>query len=218
LSAPAACRFDGDHARGAPRVLAVPTPTGGGPEAERTAARQLARQALAGALAQALGCAPHDIAITGQRGTPPRAHAAPGAAAPALAARLGAIGLSISHARGLSLVAWHAGGPVGVDLQRVDEASFGPAPERARLAALYLGPDFESNSPPALAGQAQAATDLIVFAARWTAHEAALKCLGEPLREWSPALQARLARCPARPLAVPGAAHWAAAVAYAAAR
>ena len=190
-------------------MLAVPTPThGGSPEAVRGASRRLAREALCAALARELGCAAQDIAISDCRGGAPRAHAGE----PALAARLAAIGLSISHTPGLSLAAWHFGGAVGVDVQAVDDVAAIAPEELDRLARLYLGPDSWPNRPPDLADKAPAAIDLIVCAQHWAAHEARLKCLGEPLQEWSPALQARLAGCTAHGVDLP--APWAAAVAW----
>lgn len=192
----------------------MPTPAGGPhPEAARALARRLARQALAAALAHELGCAAHDFAITDRRGEAPRAVPQAGCA-PALAARLAATGLSISHAPGLSLVAWHPAGPVGVDVQALSEAEAIAPEDQARLAALYLGPDSIPDQAAALSRQAQAAINTIVFAHHWATHEARLKCLGEPLREWSPALHARLLACRASAIALPGVARWAAAVAW----
>ena len=190
-------------------MLAVPTPAhGGSPEAVRGAARRLAREALCAALACELGCAAQDIAITDQRGEAPRASADE----PALAARLAVIGLSISHAPGLSLVAWRPAGAVGVDVQAVDEVATLAADERERTARLYLGPVSWPNRPSARAGKAPTAIDSIVFAQRWAALEARLKCLGERLQEWSPDLQARLAGCTVHGVNLP--APWAAAVAW----
>ena len=93
---------------------------------------------------------------------------------------------------------------MGVDLQhRLDRDDL-PAAELQRIATLYLGPDFWPNRPPALVDLCNRAIYNIAFIKLWVAHEARLKCLGEALQEWSPALQARLTACVAQPL------HWAA--------
>jgi 4'-phosphopantetheinyl transferase len=206
-----ACGFDGADAAGAPGVRALATPClAGPPEHTRGAARRLARQALAEALAQALACEPRHIQITDQRGQAPRAlwHAqAPRDAR--RAALLAATGLSISHAPGCSLIAWHADGAVGVDLQPTDAANALPLEEMQRIAALYLGPEV---------CRALHADGPTVFSDRWAAHEARLKCLGVALQEWSPALQARMQACATRALRRPdtlaGSPRWSAAVAW----
>lgn len=201
-----ACSFEGSARPGAPRVLAIPIPAQPGPpEATRAAARQQARAALAQALGAWLGCGAAAITISSERGQAPKAsltRAALGDAA--LAARLATVGLSISHSAGLTLAAWHPGGAVGVDVQAVAEAPQDPA-ERQRLATLYLGQNFMPNQAPAQEGQAQAAMPLIAFLEAWSAHEARLKCLGEPLQEWTPGLAARLAACQVRTLTLPAA-------------
>ncbi|MCB2037470.1 MAG: hypothetical protein KDF56_11275, partial [Ottowia sp.] len=86
----------------------------------------------------------------------------------------------------------------------VAEAPEDPA-ERQRLATLYLGQNFMPNQAPGQERQAQAAMTLIAFLEAWSAHEARLKCLGEPLQEWTPALAERLAACQARTLTLPAA-------------
>ena len=201
-----ACSFEGSARPGAPCVLAIPIPAQPGPpEAARAAARLLARAALADALGAWLGCDAAAITISSERGQAPKAtltQAAPGDAA--LSARLATVGLSISHAPGLTLAAWHPGGAVGVDVQAAAEAPEDPA-DRQRLATLYLGQNFMPNQAPGQEQQAQAAMTLIAFLEAWSAHEARLKCLGEPLQEWTPALAARLAACQARTLTLPAA-------------
>ena len=187
-----ACRFAGDGQAGAPRVWATvwqaPAPAGARPETARTHARATARGALARLLADALGLRAGAIALDNQRGRPPRALAADRAhrADPALAPRLAALGLSISHASAGSLIAWRQGGPVGVDLQALPDW---PRTELLRLARDYLGNAVAQS----LATQAEGAPLRRAFAAAWAAHEAQLKCLGEPLAEWSAGLAARLA-------------------------
>lgn len=219
------CSFEGSARPGAPRVLAIAIPAQPGPpEATRAAARQQARAALAEALGAWLGCGAAAITISSERGQAPKAtlaRAEPGDAA--LAATLAAIGLSISHAPGLTLVAWHPRGAVGVDVQSLDDAP-ADAAERQRLAAQYLGKHLASSRATALGGQSLTAITKIAFARAWAAQEARLKCLNEPLREGSPALAARLAQCLTLPLALPAARAncdrpvWVAAVAWRAPR
>lgn len=190
-----ACRFDGDTLPGAPRVYAVDTrgAHAGAPEDERRRARAQARAALRQGLAAALGCAPDALAIGDVRGQAPRLAWRGAGAAPAL----DAIGLSISHAPGLSLAAWCPAGMVGIDVQAVPhDASHA---ELWRTAALF----FTSNRLAALEQQAQEAPFIEAFARHWTAHEAALKCLGLALQEGSPALAGRLAGVRVAPLALP---------------
>ncbi|QTD45732.1 hypothetical protein [Ottowia testudinis] len=213
-----ACDFDGAALPGAPRVLALAVPAGQSPEATRRHARQLARAVLADALGAWLGCDARAIAISDVRGQAPRATLVTAAPQTAWADRLAATGLSISHAPGLTLAAWRPAGAVGVDVQALHEAPM-DAEEAQRVAALYLGPNSVPNHPRVVEKQARTAIDIAAFTAAWAAHEARLKCLDEPLQEWSPALQARLAACQVRPLIIPAAAgggrRWQAAVAWA---
>lgn len=154
------------------------------PEDARRHARQQARALLCAQLAPVLGCAAQALAVSDTRGQPPRlVWRGPGHAPDALAG----IGLSIAHAPGLSLVAWHAGGAVGVDVQALPPGA--DAAELRRTAALVLPPE----SVLALDQQAQTAPFFEAFCAQWAAHEARLKCLGQPLVEWNPALAAGLA-------------------------
>ncbi len=195
-----ACDFEGSDAPDTPRarLLAAPAGEPNAPEATRAAARQAARAALAAAIARELGCAPGALVISDRRGAPPRATLAASAPADAgLAARLAAMGLSIGHAPGLSLIAWHTGGAVGVDVQAVPRAA--PVPDLLRTAALYLGPDTATT----LARQAQDASIFEAFTRAWTLHEARLKCAGQPLVEWTPALGQALATLHAVPLHLP---------------
>lgn len=199
------CSFEDDEAADAPRVLALPVgAVAGAPEATRQAARQHARQVLAAALAETLACDARDIVLSSQRGQAPRAAWRAGAPRdPQRATWLASAGLSISHAPGLSLAAWRAGGAVGVDVQ----AALGPselsADEMQRVARLYLGPASGLDTPGPRAQMGRAALTNAAFVARWAAHEARLKCLGEPLQEWHPALADQLASCQARRLVLP---------------
>lgn len=195
---PEICGFDGDRPAHAPRVLALDTraPRATPHAQERDHARAMARTALRQALATHLGCAPQALHVSDERGTPPRLGWAAGGATP-----LDSIGLSISHAPGLTLAAWCPHGAVGVDVQAVPHAAV-----RADLwqtATLFLAP----NQLEMLDGQASDASFLEAFTRCWAAHEAALKCAGLALAEYSPALAARLHGVQAAPLTLPG---WAA--------
>lgn len=105
--------------------------------------------------------------------------------------------MSISHAPGVSLVAWHPGGAVGVDLQPLPLGA--GLPELLDAAAPHLPP----GSAAALGRQAPGARAIEAFAECWAAHEARLKCAGRALAEWSPALAAGLAGVRAVPLRLP---------------
>lgn len=139
------------------------------------------------ALADLLGV----TTLTNVRGEPPRAPGRPD------------LHLSLSHAEGLSLLACHSA-PIGVDVQAM------PVQADAATAALFLGPDWH----PGHSGQAQKAHISIAFSDAWTQHEARLKCAGEPLVEWSPALAARLARYRCAPLQGAALQGWCAALAW----
>lgn len=105
------------------------------------------------------------------------------------------IGLSLSHAEGLSVAALHRGGVVGVDVMRVLPDTL---PDWAAVARDYLGPQMASQ----LAAVAPAQRAL-AFAQAWTCWEAGLKCLGLALTEWTPGLAQRLALCRITPLELP---------------
>lgn len=107
------------------------------------------------------------------------------------------VGLSLSHAAGVSVAAIQVGGAIGVDVMRVVRST-DALPDWACVARDYLGPQAYgrmANRPPA--------QRLGAFAQEWTRLEAGLKCLGLPLTEWTPALELQLARCRFRPLALP---------------
>lgn len=108
------------------------------------------------------------------------------------------IGLSVSHAPGLTVAAIRVGGAIGIDLIRI-EPGVAELPDWERVAQDYLGPQScrqLATLPPAQRAAA--------FAQAWTCQEAGLKCLGLGLTEWTPALESRLASCAVRSLAVPG--------------
>ena len=190
----ARCRFDGWDAAGAPEVWALPQPdrAQAHPEDERAHQRQAARDALRARLAAVFGVATEDIAISRQRGAAPRVSAHVGDST-----RWANVGLSIGHERGVSLIAWHGTGLIGVDVVRL--AVHTDAAELARVAQLYLEP----NRPPALAHQAQTAMNTGAFLSHWACHEARLKCAGLALVEWSDALATQLAGIHAVPVKLP---------------
>ena len=152
-------------------LLSVPTPNADTREDARLRVRTAIRQRLR--------------ELLGDCGNFALLHSKPGQAV-CLAAPLAHIGLSISHAPGLSVAAINLAGPVGIDLMCL----CAPLPDMEALAMDYLGPvvcDALQQHP--------AAERLAVFARAWTAHEACLKCLHLPLGEWTPELAKRLATC-----------------------
>ncbi len=105
--------------------------------------------------------------------------------------------ISVSHESGLSLLAVHRSGPVGVDLLRIPDSPDWQT-EIPQLAMDYLGPEN--------AGQIAQLPDpeqIARFAQMWTEHEARLKCRGLALQEWSVALEAWLSPCCVQQLALP---------------
>ena len=103
----------------------------------------------------------------------------------------------MARERGVSLIAWHGTGLVGVDVVRL--AVHADAAELARVAQLYLEP----NRPSGLVHQAQTAMNSEAFLQRWACHEARLKCAGLALVEWSDALAGALAGIRAVPVELP---------------
>jgi 4'-phosphopantetheinyl transferase len=150
----------------------------------RDEARVLVRTALRSFLAPLAGCVPEMVPL----------HIEPGEA-PRLALAGLPVWLSISHDAGLSLTAVSLGGAIGVDLMRVADAVL---PDWQALAHDYLGPDAAAGLEGLSAGERPAA-----FARAWTRHEAALKCLGRPLREWSPDLAREIGLCRISELMLP---------------
>lgn len=127
------CPFAGDRLAGAPQAHALDTRLAQAvaPGQERDHARAQARAALRRLLAAVLGCAPQALSVSDARGIPPRLGWTTGGRS-----GLDAIGLSISHAPGLSLVAWCPKGAVGVDVQAVPYAT--DRAELWRTAALFF--------------------------------------------------------------------------------
>jgi 4'-phosphopantetheinyl transferase len=144
----------------------------------RATVRQLVRDALCELLAKQLGCQATEICLQ---------------SIPGQAIRLDrpqtAIGLSVSHETGLSVLAIHLTGPVGIDLLRTTEAPF-RADEIPQLARDYLGPEI-ARQIAALPLEMQTAS----FAQAWTRLESRLKCLNQGLQEWRPALEQALNQC-----------------------
>jgi 4'-phosphopantetheinyl transferase len=155
-------------------------------DTNRDVARQLVRTALRETLAPLLGCTPAAVPLISVPGQAIR-----------LALQEGKIGLSVSHEAGLSLVAIHLHGAVGVDLLRVAEIPLA-GEEVLRLARDYLGAGVASRLS-SLTEEAR----WQAFAEAWAGLEAGLKCQGEGLVECSPERQALLANCRIRELALP---------------
>ncbi|MEO8119566.1 MAG: 4'-phosphopantetheinyl transferase superfamily protein [Rhodoferax sp.] len=107
------------------------------------------------------------------------------------------IGLSVSHAPGLTVAAIHVGASIGIDVMRMDRSA-DAMPDWENVAQCYLGP--QACRRIATHAPAQRAD---AFAQAWAGWEAALKCLGMALSEWTPALEHRLASCAVRALALP---------------
>ena len=146
----------------------------------RDPARHLARQALREHLPAWLGSDAVELITT--PGQPPR-----------LAPPHQGVGVSMAHEAGLSLVALHRHGPVGVDLMRPIDM-----PDALDVAREYLGPEVaQALANRSAIEQAQA------FALAWTAHEARLKCLGLPLQEWHADTDKALQACRVQALPLP---------------
>lgn len=159
----------------------------------RDRARAMVRSTLRTLLADKLGTAETTIQLISHPGCPIR-----------LALPWSHVGLSVSHEPGRSAMAINVDGPIGIDLLRL-----GPAlPDIALLSRDYLGP-LASAELAALAPARQQ----IGFARAWCRFEAGLKCLGLPLSEWSPTLEARLGACSLSDLPMPPG--WIAAIATA---
>jgi 4'-phosphopantetheinyl transferase len=136
------------------------------PGVPRAEARTRIRLALRAMVAAALGFATERIAL----------HCVPGSAPRLLVDGVpSAAGVSFAHDGQISVAAYHAHGPVGVDLMQVQET-----PDWFDVARDYLGPQAAASlaaTPAAERGRA--------FAQAWTRREACLKCLGLALSEWT---------------------------------
>jgi 4'-phosphopantetheinyl transferase len=144
-------------------VIGIVTPVGTAREVQRARIRQALREALARLLDVGLG----QVAVESSPGSAPRVLVD--------GARCG-IGISVSHAGGMSAAALRRDGPVGIDLMEVQEVS-----DWARVALDYLGMATASR----LASMAPGDRTL-AFAQAWSEREASLKLFGLPLDEWTP--------------------------------
>lgn len=136
----------------------------------REVARRLVRRALRETLAGWLACPPAEIELA----------SSPGQALQLILPER-AIGLSLSHEPGISLVAINPAGAVGVDVLRPELPDMSDA-ELARLADDYLDPETARAIARLASADRRSA-----FARAWTCLEAGLKCRGDALTEWSPA-------------------------------
>lgn len=164
-------------------VIGVATPM----SSNRDFGRARIRQALRAALAILLDLPPEAIELRSVPGQPLRI------ARPALPGQR--IGLSVSHQPGLVLGAICLQGAVGIDLMQVEDHA---EQDWQAVARDYLGPHAcarIARHPPALRPQA--------FAQEWTRLEAGLKCHGQALTEWQPALERSMQRCRLSGLALP---------------
>ena len=158
------------------RVLALQT-------THRLQARQQVRQALRQLLSDVLKTPEQHLTLQDVQGQ-----------GLSLAPPYESIGLSVTHEAGLSLCGVNVDGAMGLDILRLDAV---PS-DWATLALDYLGP-ARTQALHALPSSAR----LLGFAQAWTAHEAALKCFGMGLTEWSPALAQLLLPCRIRTLVLP---------------
>lgn len=143
----------------------------------RQAARQMARTALREVLGAWLQRDADTITLTSRPGQGLTVDLAPLH-----------VGLSLSHAPAMSVAAIRLGGAVGVDLMQVD-SSREPMPDWELVATDYLGPQQTQALRKIAPGQRA-----LAFAQSWSRLEAGLKCLGQPLSEWTPALAQQLAQ------------------------
>lgn len=164
----------------------------------RPLARQVIRQAVCDdmlTVAQAAGLCwlPEQLVLHGTPGQPPWLQHPPLSGVGGAACFPARTFLSFSHQPGYALAALSRTGPVGVDLMRVEAL-----PDWRELADDYLSPEVSRR----LAGLPPDGRDR-AFAVAWTCLEAGLKCLGQPLTEWTPVLAARLAALHTLPLDLP---------------
>ncbi|MEG2046859.1 MAG: hypothetical protein RR100_08440 [Comamonas sp.] len=177
------CFVDGEFLHTAPQLRLVQ-----GLSHDREQARLQVRAALRSCLAQDLGCPEAALQISNQRNEAPHLWL--------YGERLGQPFCSISHAPGLALLAWHDGGPVGVDIQAVNDGV--SRRELLAVAQIFLAP----NAVQALDGVAQDALFFKAFASAWATQEARLKCAGVGLVEWSAELETSLACLQCTPVAL----------------
>ena len=177
------CVVDGGALQSAPQLRLVQ-----GLSHDREQARLQARAALRSCLAQELGCPEDALQISNQRNEVPQLWL--------YGERLAQPFCSISHTPGLALLAWHGGGPVGVDIQAVSDGT--SRHELQAVAQIFLAP----NMAQVLDGIAQDALFFKAFASAWAVQEARLKCAGVGLVEWSAELESSLACLHCTPVAL----------------
>ena len=177
------CVVEGGALQSAPQLRLVQ-----GLSHDREQARLQARAALRSCLAQELGCPEDALQISNQRNEVPQLWL--------YGERLAQPFCSISHTPGLALLAWHGGGPVGVDIQTVNDGT--SRIELQAVARIFLAP----NTAEALDGIAQDALFFKAFASAWAAQEARLKYAGVGLVEWSAELESSLACLQYTPVAL----------------
>lgn len=136
------------------------------PGTQRAQARARIRTALRELAAQQLQLGIERIAL----------QCAPGAAPRLLVDGAASIAsVSLAHDGLLSVAAFHAHGPVGIDVMQVQHTD-----DWQRVARDYLGPRVL-----AMLGAAAPPERALRFAGAWTEREACLKCLGLGLAEWA---------------------------------
>lgn len=177
------CVVEGGALQSAPQLRLVQ-----GLSHDREQARLQARAALRSCLAQDLGCPEDALQISNQRNEAPQLWLN--------GERLAQPFCSTSHAPGLALLAWHGGGPVGVDIQAVNDGT--SRHELQAVAQIFLAPKMAQ----VLDGIAQDALFFKAFASAWAAQEARLKCAGVGLVEWSAELESSLACLHCTPVAM----------------
>lgn len=159
-------------AAGQPLVWRCPT----GREPGRAGLRRQVRQLLSELLSHYLEQPADRLGLVFEAGQQPR-----------LAARWQglSLSLSLSYCDELALVGLCPGASIGIDLAAVT-----PLPDWEGVARLYLGPQAAAKLA-GLGADARARQ----FAQDWAGMEAASKCLGLALEEWTPARQQRLQAC-----------------------
>lgn len=145
---------------------------------DRTVARTLVRHAVRQTLGEFLDQPAASVALVSRPG---EALAVDSSPVP--------LGLSLSHAPGLSIAAICRGAGVGIDVMHL-QVGVEANPDWAHVARDYLGPQVTT-----VLHATSAAERAVAFVTAWTRFEACLKCLGLALTEWSPALEKLLATC-----------------------
>lgn len=140
---------------------------------KRTLARQAVRTALSEIIAGRLNCPANSVRLEnlppgqGLKLAPPHQN----------------IGVSFSHESTCSVIAINLVGPIGIDLLQM-ESHPAWAAEIRQLASDYLGQETSLELESLSEAQRP-----VAFARHWVKHEARLKCLGQPLVEWSASLR-----------------------------